>query len=91
MAQTYIDIRRAGPQEEIDGQECGAASLLIASTSKGHKGPDYLEILGGLEHCAKIAPRTVADAERWIRWLQNWVAAENVPRDGENAWDQSDG
>ncbi len=76
MALTYIDVRRAGPQEEIAGQETGAASLLIASTKNGHQGPDYLEVLGGLEHCAKIAPHTVADAERRIRWLQNWVAAQ---------------
>jgi hypothetical protein len=76
MGLTYIDVRRAGPQEEIDGEENGAASLLIGSTTRGHHGPDYLEILGGLEHCAKIAPRTVADAERWIRWLTNWIQAQ---------------
>ena len=77
MALSYIDVRRAGPQEEIDGEEVGAASLLIGSSeSKYAGGPDFLEICGGLEHCAKIAPRTVADAEKWIRWLENWKFAQ---------------
>lgn len=75
MALSYIDIRRAGPQAEIDGLEVGAASLLIGSSRRNHGGgPDFLEVSGGLEHCAKIAPRTVGDAQKWIRWLENWIA-----------------
>jgi hypothetical protein len=79
MTLKWIDIKRAGPHEEIEGQEAGAASLLIASSTQLHKrdgGPDYLEVCGVLEHCAKIAPRSIGDAEKWIEWLKSWIAEQ---------------
>jgi len=77
MTLKWIDIKRAGPQEEIDGQEVGAASLLIGSSEIKYKGgPDFLEVSGGLEHCAKIAPRSIADAEKLIEWLKGWIAEQ---------------
>ena len=34
--------------------------------------------MGGLEHYAKIAPRSIPDAEKWIRWLESWIVEENL-------------
>lgn len=54
----------------IDIQDqTGRTSAVEASS------PDALEVVGGIRHCDKIQPKTVADAEKLISWLNAWIKA----------------
>lgn len=35
--------------------------------------PAYLCVVGGLSHQSSIQPKTIADAEKMIAWMQNWI------------------
>lgn len=41
----------------------------------GTLGKGSMTVVGNLEHNAKIVPRSRADADKWIAWLQEWKEA----------------
>jgi len=39
--------------------------------------PAFLNVVGGLDHQSQIQPKTIADAEKMISWMKNWIEAQS--------------